>query len=156
VNRELYRHTQFGWLLITVVLVPAVILALVLPLALGRAAHPLPSLLLPGFIALGVLGALLFGALEVRVTTAALHWRFGIGLLRFEISLSEIESIKAVRTSVASGWGIHRTRRGWVYNVAGFDALEVQQKSGTIVLIGTDEPVVLRRVLERALSTHGT
>jgi len=52
---------------------------------------------------------------------------------------------------------VHRTRRGWLYNVAGFDAVLVRLKDGKSFLVGTDEPRRLKAALDRTMPSarHG-
>jgi hypothetical protein len=154
--RELYRHRQFGWLIMGGTCGPLVLLFALLPHATGRASEVLPQALVPALFGLGVCLVLLFGALEVCVTTDALEWRFGVGLIRGRVPLADITAIKAVRTRVANGWGIRRTARGWLYNVSGFDALEVEQKSGKVVLIGTNDLHTLRQALAHAIDHYSS
>jgi hypothetical protein len=155
-RREFYRHRQFGWLIIVGPLLAILLLTILLPRATGHAAELLPQALRPALYGLAVFMMLLFGALELAVTDEALEWRFGIGLLHGKVLLSEIEHIAATRTTMANGWGLRRTPRGWLYNISGFDALELRLKSGKLVLFGTDEPVALRQALEKAVATYGS
>ena len=48
------------------------------------------------------------------------------------------------------GWGLRRTRRGWLYNVSGFDAVLLRLTNGRSVMVGTDEPRRLKTAIERA------
>jgi hypothetical protein len=48
------------------------------------------------------------------------------------------------------GWGIHRLARGWIYNVSGWEAVEIELASGSVHRIGTDEPRALLAAIERA------
>ncbi len=155
-RRELYQHRQFGWLMLLGPCICILILVVLLPYASGHAAQILPRAILPVLVGVGVVVALLFGSLTISVTTQAVEWRFGIGLLRGHVDLSDIGAILPTRTSIATGWGIRRTRRGWLYNVSGLDALEIRQKSGKILFLGTDEPKTLQRALERAIADYGS
>jgi hypothetical protein len=47
---------------------------------------------------------------------------------------------------------VHRTRRGWLYNVSGLDAVLVRRKDGKCFLVGSDEPRKLKAALERAMT----
>jgi hypothetical protein len=38
------------------------------------------------------------------------------------------------------GWGIHLIPGGWLYNVSGWEAVELQMKNGNKYRIGTDDP----------------
>ena len=41
-------------------------------------------------------------------------------------------------------------RNGWLYNVSGFDAVELELASGKLCRIGTDEPGRLLHAIEQA------
>ena len=86
----------------------------------------------------------------------ALRLQFGLGVPRRTIMLSDIDSLEVTRTRFWDGWGVRRTRRGWLYNVSGYDALLVRRKDGRALLVGTDEPRKLKAALERALSAGNT
>jgi hypothetical protein len=47
------------------------------------------------------------------------------------------------------GWGVRRWfwPKMWIYNVSGFDAVEIVLKNGNIYRIGTDEPEKLERAI---------
>jgi hypothetical protein len=49
-------------------------------------------------------------------------------------------TIEVTRTRVIEGRGIHLTSRGWLYNVSGFQAVEIHLKRGKRFLLGSDEP----------------
>jgi hypothetical protein len=90
-----------------------------------------------------------FSSLRITIDANALHWQFGPGIWRKRIGISEIAAVDVTRTSFCNGWGIHRTRRGWLYNVAGFDAVIVSTHNGKSVLLGTDEPKRLANAIRR-------
>jgi hypothetical protein len=49
------------------------------------------------------------------------------------------------------GWGIRLIPGGWLYNVSGFWAVELQMKNGKRYRIGTDDAEGLAKSLEAAL-----
>jgi len=55
------------------------------------------------------------------------------------------------RTTFWQGVGIHRTRSGWVYNVATGDAVLVTRANGKRTLLGCDEPRRLMAAIDRAV-----
>jgi len=94
--------------------------------------------------------AILFSSLTTEVNESEIRWHFGPGLWAYRLSLSEIESVSRVRNRWWHGWGI-RTAPGFrLYNVSGFDAVELRQKSGDVQRIGTDDPIGLAAVLKAA------
>jgi hypothetical protein len=63
--------------------------------------------------------------------------------------LTEIASVKKVRNHWYYGWGIKLWfwPYMWIYNVSGFDAVELTMKNGKIYRIGTNESDVLEKTL---------
>lgn len=92
-------------------------------------------------------GMWIFRSLTIEISDTELAWHFGSGWPRRRVRLSEIVSVKPIRTSVMNGWGIHYTRRGRLYNVSGFGAVAIRLRSGRQFCLGTDEPEKLARHL---------
>ncbi len=107
-----------------------------------------------GLMPLAVIGPVLmavslalFYALTVEIDATHLMFRFGIGLIRKRVLLAEIVAVAPVRNSWLYGWGIHRTPHGGLYNVSGWEAVEITLASGKRLRLGTDEPRRLAQVL---------
>lgn len=137
-----YEHTQLGYATGGPLLAAAGLALLGGPVGLAKAA-------LAG--GLGI-GAALFASLTVRVTDRALHFYFGPGFWEKRIPLAEIAAARAVRNSLWHGWGIRLTPHGWLYNVSGLDAVEIEKTDGTTLRIGTDEPEKLAKVLSSVIA----
>ncbi|MFO1424355.1 MAG: hypothetical protein U1F70_12035 [Candidatus Competibacteraceae bacterium] len=60
-----------------------------------------------------------------EINGAWLRFRFGVGLIRKRIPLAQIVAVEPVRNSWRYGWSIHRTPRGGLYNVSGWEAVEI-------------------------------
>jgi hypothetical protein len=148
-SRPLYEHRQAGWLM-RITLVATLLLLIVMAVVPGLSPQPIP-LLAPviGGVFAGVVGWT-WGALTVRIQDGALHVRFGFGWPRKTVALTEIASVEVTRTTFWEGWGLHRTRRGWLYNVSGFDAVLLRLANGRSMMVGTDEPRRLKAAIERA------
>lgn len=141
-----YEHCQFAKTLLIALFI-GVVLCLV-------TAGILPE---GGDIALGLAAilavcALLFSSLTVEVTDQHLRWRFGPGFIRKKVLLSDIGHAEVTRTKVIEGWGIHRTSRGWLYNVSGFQAVAIRLKTGKRFLLGSDEPEALVMALHERIN----
>jgi len=150
-NRASYEHTQQGWPM-RLAFGAAALLFVTMGALQPQEAPGLPRLALwLGAAAVLALGWL-WSSLTVRIDGVALRARFGLGWPRTTIPLADIASVEVTRTTFWSGWGLHYTRRGWLYNVAGLDAVIVVRKDGRAVLLGTDEPRRLKAALERALA----
>lgn len=100
----------------------------------------------PGFVArlavIGILGvtAYSFRSLTVEVDDKEVRLQFGDGPIRKTVPLTDVASVKTVRTTPLQGWGMHFVGNGWLYNVYGLDAVEIAYSNGKRTLIGTDEP----------------
>ena len=51
------------------------------------------------------------------------------------------------------GWGIRKVVGGWMFNVAGLDAVELGLSKGGLFRIGTDEPDQLLEAITQAQRT---
>ena len=144
----MYSHTQTGWVtIIGLVGALLVIGATATELDPGSPGRPFVTATL-------VLMALLipvFGWLTVTVDEEAVTTRFGIGLIRKRIKLHDIHAAARVRNKWWYGWGIRMGPSGWIYNVSGFDAIEIELKNGARFRIGTDEPEELLSAVRSSL-----
>jgi hypothetical protein len=135
-----YRHTQIGWVTLGSILGGA---ALTLVLLGGIRALPGASL-----VALFVmLVGLLFATLTVEVDAQELRASFSGGIVRKRITLADLRRYRELRNPWYYGWGIHKLRGGWIWNVSGFDAVELVLADGSVWRIGTDEPAAVARAL---------
>ncbi len=104
------------------------------------------------YMACGILAVslLLFHSLAVEVDERWVHVAFGVGLIRRSIPLERIASCDVVRTPWYFGWGVRYVFRGWMWNVSGFDAVELTYRSGGHFRIGTDDAASLAAAIDRA------
>jgi len=142
-----YRHTQFG---------TVIVVSLLLAAALSAGVGGLTGLMPLAVIGPALMAAFLalFYALAVEIDTTHLSFCFGVGLIRKRIPLAEIVEVRPVRNDWIHGWGIHRTPHGWLYNVSGWEAVEIGLASGQRLRLGTDEPRKLVQAI-RAAATGG-
>ncbi|MCL5878591.1 MAG: DUF6141 family protein [Deltaproteobacteria bacterium] len=54
----------------------------------------------------------------------------------------------------AGGYGIHRGRRGWAYNVSGNRGVQLELVSGKRILIGSQRPDELVQAIDTATGRH--
>jgi hypothetical protein len=139
-STPVYKHTQIGYVTGGALATAAVFAALK-----DRPRSWVHSLLAGGL----ALGATLFSSLTVVVDEEALRFSFGPGVWERRIPLDDVQRVVPVRNSPLYGWGIHYTPHGWLYNVSGLDAVEIQTSTETLRL-GTDEPTQLVRALKHA------
>lgn len=94
-----------------------------------------------------------FTTLAVSVDEKYLRIKFGYGIFKKKFLLEEIASARIVKNHWYYGWGI-RLRLWptmWIFNVSGFDAVEITTRNGRMYRIGTDEPKELETALNRAI-----
>ena len=140
-STTIYKHTQTGTIVRWAVGLGLAV-ALSAFLLVGISASPRIALI-PGVMVVVLLACLVvFGKLTVEVTTDRVQVWFGPGLIRKGFQVTDIKEVKAVRNSWYYGWGIRLTPVGWMFNVAGLDAVELKMTSGKRFRIGTDDPNV--------------
>ena len=111
------------------------------------------------FIASAIVCAVLsftFGLLAVQDEGDHLSVSFGpIPFFRKSIPYSEITAVAKDRSHFLSGWGIHLTRKGWLWNIGGFDCVHIEMGTQQI-LVGTDDPEGLFSFLNsKVIADHG-
>jgi hypothetical protein len=145
-----YRHSQFATPM-------AVGTALGLGVALAGLATLSAATLASAPWLVAALFAVLLGAfalfwrLVVEVDGRAVRATFGVGLIRRSVPLADVRRAEVIRTRVWWGYGVHWTPSGWLYNVAGRDAVRLELHGGRAVMIGTDEPDALKSAIDAAL-----
>ena len=131
-----YAHTQQG------VLQP-ILLALA-GICLGsaflmRAAPPYQIIIFMAAAIVCVVLSFTSSHLTVRDEGDYLSVRFGpIPLFKKSIPYAEITAAGKCRSHFISGWGIHRTSKGWLWNIGGFDCVRIEMGTKSM-LIGTDD-----------------
>ena len=151
-----YKHTQISYLMLVVTLAA---LALFTWAQITARAEP-PSVDSGTNFAVSAIMALIlfilasFTTLTASIDEKYLRIKFGYGIFRKKFSASEIVSVERVKNHWYYGWGIRLWfwPYMWIYNVSGFDAVEIILKNGKIYRIGTDTPGELEAAIKQALS----
>lgn len=141
-----YEHRQFATTIVVILIIASAVCFIT-----ARLPHSGHTSLIVGCILL--LSAVLFSSLKITIADGKLKWAFGLGLLSFQIPLTEIQSAEVTRTRFLEGWGIHLTMRGWLYNVSGYQAVLIKKKLGRQILLGTDQPDELCAAINNALKS---
>lgn len=150
-----YKHTQIGYLMIIVTLA---VLALFTWAYITTAAE-VPSqdsgnnFLMTSTMTMIIFILISFVSLQVCIDKKYIYIKFGYGIFQKKISLNEIISAKTVKNHWWYGWGIRGWLwpKMWIYNVSGFDAVEIELKNGKKYRIGTNEPKKLEERLLHAI-----
>jgi len=146
INNMVYKHTQIGYLIIITLIIPLLILFFTMLFT------EFTQILLVVFFAL-LLVLALFYSLTVEIDKTKLTIKFGFGIISKQFNLRDIKFSRTVKNRWYYGWGI----RAWfcpcmlIYNVSGFDAVEIKMKNGKTYRIGTDEPKDLEYAITKAI-----
>jgi hypothetical protein len=150
-----YKHTQIGYLMLVVTLV--VLVFFTRAYITARAEPPSvdsgTNLLVTSVMALILFILASFATLTVSIDEKYLNIKFSYGIFRKKFPLNEIVSAKIVKNHWYYGWGIRVLfwPYMWIYNVSGFDAVEIILKNGKIYRIGTDDPSELEDAIKRTI-----
>ncbi len=140
-----YKHSQIGYFLL---IVYSVVIMGMVYLNIVTEFSPIAQF---GLIIMFIVLAL-FATLKVKVDHKMIQIRFGVGAIRKGFRLNKIENYRVVKNPWYYGWGIRFTPRGWLFNVSGFSAIELQMKNGKRFRIGTDDPKGLAKAVDEALN----
>lgn len=141
-----YKHTQVGYLIIFTLF--AVLLSFGIILTQAGLDYIILGIM---FFILFILAS--FTSLIVMIDENFLRIKFGFGIFKKCFLLKEIISARTVKNHWYTGWGI----RLWlwprmnIYNVSGFDAVEIKMKDGKTYRIGTDEPNKLKQAIMQSI-----
>ena len=150
-----YKHTQIGYLILFVTLAVLVLFAWIQIAA--RAETPSydsgTNFAITAIMALILFILASFSTLTVFIDEQFLKIRFGWGIFSKKFPISEIAAVRKVKNHWYYGWGIRLWFRPymWIFNVSGFDAIELTMKNGKIYRIGTDEPEKLETAIKQVI-----
>lgn len=151
-----YHHEQVGRFYIVAMLVSIVWVAgIAVAAAVGNA--PIATLAFVGPVLLGAL-TVAFGRLNIDVDLrpeATLHWSLTLGWPAGTIPIREIAEAQSIPVSFWMGIGIHLTLRGWVWNVALGQGVQIRKRDGSEIVLGTDDVAGLLAAIERARTGAG-
>jgi hypothetical protein len=145
-----YKHTQIGYLILSVLC--AVLIFFIWLYGVITAETSIPAFAI-GVMVFVIFILASFGTLTVSVDGQYVTIKFGYGVFRKRFSVSEVVSVERVKNHWYYGWGIKVWfwPYMWIFNVSGFDAVEVIMKNGKIYRIGTDEPNELETAIKQAI-----
>lgn len=94
----------------------------------------------------------LFCTLTIKIEDGIIYWYFGPYFWKKRVRLSEVVRAEIVHNSWWYGWGIRSIKRGWLYNVSGFKAVQIELKNGKRVRLGTDQPENLKMAIDNEIN----
>ena len=132
-----YRHTQWGYAALPTIL----LFAVMIPMAAADDDVSVTfNVAMVAFTVALLAVVLLFSRLEVTVSEGRIVTAFGFGRPHREIELVDVTAVRQVRNTWIQGWGIRKISNGWMYNVWGLDAVEVELSTDSVFSIGTNDP----------------
>ena len=152
-----YKHTQIGYLILVTALAMLVFFTWVYSVALVEPSSvdsgPNFAISVTMILILFILAS--FVTLTVSIDENHLRVKFGYGIFAKKFVLNQIASARTVKNHWYYGWGV----RAWlwprmqIYNVSGFDAVEIVMKNGRVYRVGTDTPKELERAIRQFISS---
>ncbi len=132
-----YEHTQHGRL--HYVLIAAAAVELIIGWAVGQQV-PIVFWICAAAAVICLLLAAAFAQLTIRDEGEHLALRYGpLPLVSKRFRYDQITAAAPSRTTWTDGWGIHYTPgRGWVYNLSGYDCVEIHYRQKPVRL-GSDD-----------------
>ena len=106
-----------------------------------------------GFSGLIIILSVIILFVVLRMTTVVTKENIQLTYFPFvnkTINLADIETMKVINYGFVGGWGIRFwTQYGTVYNVRGNKGLHIKFKNGKQLVIGTQKPQELEKVVEQ-------
>ena len=152
-----YKHTQIGYLMLVVALAVLVFFAW---LQITARAEPPSVDSGPNFAITAIMALILFTLASFTTLTTSIEKncfriKFGYGIFARMFPLNQIASVQSVKNHWYYGWGVKVWfwPYMWIYNVSGFDAVEIIMRNGKIYRVGTDTPRELEAAIKQAINT---
>ena len=148
-DKVLFKETQSNKILIIGAALFSVFFGVftVLQVVLGKPVgnHPAPDWLLIALFAGSILSIIFFNKqkLILEITEKEISVSYGLLTSDTKIAVDDIKSIQVRKYDALkefTGWGVRYNDSESCFTVSGNDALEIEIKSGTKFLIGTQKP----------------
>jgi len=149
-----YQHTQWGFFL-----VPALLVVAVVAVSITAAGDETSTMFMVATVAFGIallVVVVMFSRLTVTVNAGRVVAAFLFGRPLREIKFEDVTAVRQVRNRWIQGWGIRKISGGWMYNVWGLDAVELELSSGKVFRIGTNDSGNLFAALSLQVTPHGS
>ena len=97
---------------------------------------------------------LVFYQIKITIDQTTVSFKLGLGFVGKTYQLSDIKSCKAVTNGILYGIGIRMIPNGWLFNVSGLQAIELQFKNRkSIVRIGIDKPEEIASIIQSLIDS---
>ena len=147
-----YTHTQKGIAVFAGVAIAMVVYLIGMTITIFEDMDFNPALLIPPVMLCVIYW--LFKSMTVEIDEKEIrHW-FGDSFWKKSYPLNDIKKYSKVEVPWYRGYGIRWNGNGWLYRVAGSEGIELELTSGSIVTIGTTEPLRLFVAISEQLSSE--
>lgn len=153
--QPLYQHTQVGYISIVGIAI-VVIVAVLMRRRKGSSGMdesldgPSRSRGMTVVLLLAALIMTMLISMTIRVDSNTVSWSMGPGLIRGSVAVTDIADTRPVTTG--TGWGLRHSEAGWLYNVSGTHAVELDLRDGQHIRLGSDEPAQLAGAIRAAMN----
>lgn len=147
-----YKHTQYSYLMMIITLI--VLLFFIYLYFTARAEIPSydswTNLIVNTVMLIIIFIHSSFCCLTVKIDNSYLKIKFGFGIFSKKFKLSEIKSVEIVKNHWYYWWWIRVWfwPYMWIYNVSGFDAIEIVFIDNKRIRIGSDEVDKLSKAIK--------
>ena len=149
--KKIHKEFQFCWTIFLIFIPAQVLLTFVFINQWGNNPIDLIGYLIISPIFL--ICILLFYGMTVTIDNTYIHISFGIGLISKKIELKRIKSITIVKNPFYFGLGIKIIPNGMLYNVHGFNAVELRfDNTKKVIRIGSNENYYLKNIIETCIT----
>ncbi|WP_055447846.1 hypothetical protein [Lacinutrix mariniflava] len=142
----LYKQTQYGTFITTIISVIAISTGTLFVLQTGN--NPISWVLLTSILLLFFLIILTFYKLTITIDNDKIEAKFGVGLLKRSLKIKDInyDSIENIKVPMLYGIGIRLTPYGWLYNVKTGNAIKIKSNNSTF-FVGTEDFKTIHSIL---------
>ena len=145
-----YVEEQFGWIMNGSLLLVTFLILLLFLFKIGD--NPLGVFSLLFAVGIILLVFLMFFKLKITIEEKYIVVSFGIGIVKSKFLIEDIATIKRVKNPWYLGWGIHYFNNGILYNIQGFEAVELSFKNKKkLVRIGVSSRSKILQEIERRI-----
>lgn len=143
----LYKHTQYGKLLIAILSLFGIMPIILLFIKTDDKPVPYWAILLVSSIF--IITLLLFYKLTITINKERIEAKFGVGIIRRSLNIKDInyDTIKEIKTPGYYGIGIRITPHGILYNIKIGSAIKIKSNDKTF-FVGTDDFETIHTVLK--------
>lgn len=144
---ETKKYTQFGTISV-IVLLPLLVFFTGMLIKYGLPNSP-SFFIHISIVLIFLICVLTFYQLTIKVSESHVSFKLGAGVWGKKYKISDIKSCRPVSNSVISGIGIRKLSNGWLYNVTGLKAIELQFKNRkSVIRIGTNRPEEISKLIQ--------